>query len=159
MKRKTIELLLFFRKTGTKKAKFLKKKKIFGSFGDGCSWRPNFLPSEPNMVFLGNNVNVATNVRFITHDMSYNFIDRINDLSSNTQKLYCGEIHIGNNVLIGANVIIMYNKKIGNNVVIAAGSVVTKDIPDNEVWGGNPAKKIGDFQSFIEKRINYRNNH
>lgn len=31
---------------------------------------------------------------------------------------------------------------IGENAVVAAGSVVTKDIPDNEVWGGNPAKFI-----------------
>lgn len=47
---------------------------------------------------------------------------------------------IGDDVTIGANVVIIGNIKIGNNVVIGAGSVVTKDIPDNSIVVGNPAK-------------------
>jgi len=46
---------------------------------------------------------------------------------------------IGNNVRIGSNVTIL-PVKIGNNVIIGAGSVVTKDVPDNVVIKGNPAK-------------------
>lgn len=49
---------------------------------------------------------------------------------------------IGNNVTLGANVVIIGDVKIGNNVVIGAGSVVVKDIPDNSVAIGNPAKVI-----------------
>lgn len=40
---------------------------------------------------------------------------------------------------------------IGNNVVVAAGAVVTKDIPDNEIWGGNPAHFICTLDEFYEK--------
>lgn len=49
---------------------------------------------------------------------------------------------IGNNVWIGERSIILKGVRIGNNAVIAAGSVVTKDIPENTVVGGNPAKII-----------------
>ncbi len=47
---------------------------------------------------------------------------------------------IGNNVNIGAGVIILGNITIGNNVIIAAGSIVIKDIPNNVMVAGNPAQ-------------------
>ncbi len=53
-----------------------------------------------------------------------------------------GNITIDNGTFIGANSIIIPGKKIGKNVIIGAGSVVINDIPDNEVWVGNPARKI-----------------
>lgn len=49
---------------------------------------------------------------------------------------------IGDNVDFGANVTIIGNIKIGNNAVIGAGSVVVKDVPDNAMVAGNPAKII-----------------
>ncbi|WP_099353818.1 sugar O-acetyltransferase [Fredinandcohnia onubensis] len=51
-------------------------------------------------------------------------------------------VTIGDNVWIGGRAIINPGVKIGHNVVIASGAVVTKDIPDNVVVGGNPAKII-----------------
>lgn len=55
---------------------------------------------------------------------------------------YAKEIHIGNNVWIACNVVVCGGVNIGNNVVIGAGSVVTKDIPDNYIAYGNPCKPI-----------------
>ena len=55
---------------------------------------------------------------------------------------------IGNNVTLGANVVIIGDVKIGNNVVVGAGSVVVKDIPDNSVVVGNPAKVIKTMSPF-----------
>ncbi|WP_299356965.1 serine acetyltransferase [Mucilaginibacter sp.] len=49
---------------------------------------------------------------------------------------------IGNNVDIGANVVIIGDVEIGDNVVIGAGSVVTKSIPANSVVVGNPARVL-----------------
>lgn len=51
-------------------------------------------------------------------------------------------VTIGDNVWIGGRAIINPGVKIGNNAVIASGAVVTKDVPDNVVVGGNPAKVI-----------------
>lgn len=53
-----------------------------------------------------------------------------------------GNVNVGNETFIGANSVVRQGQKIGNNVVIGAGSVVVCNIPDNEVWFGNPAKKI-----------------
>ncbi|MBR5506787.1 MAG: CatB-related O-acetyltransferase [Clostridia bacterium] len=51
---------------------------------------------------------------------------------------------IGNDVWIGLKVMVKAGVKIGNGAIIGMGSVVTKDIPDYEIWAGNPAKKIRD---------------
>ena len=51
-------------------------------------------------------------------------------------------ISIGEDVFIGAHSIILKGVTIGDRSIVAAGSVVTKDIPADEVWGGNPAKRI-----------------
>ena len=51
-------------------------------------------------------------------------------------------INIGDDVFIGANSIILKGVTIGDKAIVAAGSVVSKDIPENEIWGGNPIKKI-----------------
>ena len=49
-------------------------------------------------------------------------------------------VSIGNDVWIGSRVTILPGVHIGNGAVIGAGAVVTKDVPDYEVWGGNPAR-------------------
>lgn len=57
-----------------------------------------------------------------------------------------GRPTIGNNVTLGVNVCIIGKISIGDNVTVGAGSVVTKDIPDNCVVAGNPAKIIKKFE-------------
>jgi maltose O-acetyltransferase len=56
---------------------------------------------------------------------------------------------IGNDVWIGGNCTILPGVTIGNNVVVAAGAVVTKDVPDNCVVGGVPARKLRDIENDI----------
>ena len=59
---------------------------------------------------------------------------------------------IGNNCFLGNQCIVLMGVELGNNCVVAAGSVVTKDFPDNVVIGGNPAKIICTIESYYEKR-------
>lgn len=62
---------------------------------------------------------------------------------------YSKPVHIGNDVWIGGNVSIMPGVTIGNNVVVAAGAVVTSDVPDNCVVGGVPARKLKDIENDV----------
>ena len=56
------------------------------------------------------------------------------------------------NVFIGAGTRILGGVRIGNNVIVGAASLVNKDIPDNSVVAGVPAKVIGTFSDFVSKR-------
>jgi acetyltransferase-like isoleucine patch superfamily enzyme len=56
-------------------------------------------------------------------------------------------IDIGSNVWIGAACVVLPGATIGDNSVVAAGSVVTKSIPPNEIWGGVPAKKLKSLET------------
>jgi acetyltransferase-like isoleucine patch superfamily enzyme len=67
------------------------------------------------------------------------------DVDKEPHAYYRGEVKIGKNVYIGTNTLIIKPVSIGDGAVIGAGSVVTKDVPANEVWAGVPAK-------FIKKR-------
>ena len=58
----------------------------------------------------------------------------------------CKPVFIGNDVWIGGNVTILPGVHIGSNVVVAAGAVVARDVPDNCVAAGVPAKKIKDLE-------------
>lgn len=92
----------------------------------------------PECITLENNVHITNGCVFLTHFM---------DTSREDLSWKKGYIHIGENVFIGTNTIIAKPISIGGNSIIGAGSVVTKDIPANEIWAGNPAK-------FIKKREN-----
>lgn len=87
-------------------------------------------------VTIGNNVQIAPNVSIYTAGHP------AHPDSRNTGYEYGIPITIGDNVWIGGNVVILPGVNIGNNVVIGAGSVVTKDIPDNMIAVGNPCKVV-----------------
>ena len=78
--------------------------------------------------FIGHNVILAT----LNHDLNPN----------SRADMYPKPIHIGKKVWIGSGAIVLPGVSIGDNSVIAAGSVVTKNVPENVVYGGNPAKFI-----------------
>ena len=122
-----------------KRADWLRKNDVFHFVGKDVSYQPRRLPLYGQLISIGNNVVIASNVSFITHDGFYAVCNRAYPDSPVNEKVGC--IKIGNNCFIGANAILMYDTNIGDDVVVAAGAVVTKDIPSGEVWGGVPAKK------------------
>lgn len=89
-------------------------------------------------IIIGNNVIFGPRVNVFSEN---HIFDRL-DTPIKNQGVKKENTIIGNNVWIGANASIMAGVKVGNGCVIAAGSVVTKDIPDFSVVGGVPAKII-----------------
>lgn len=85
---------------------------------------------------------IGSNVLFGPHVSIYTAGHPIHPDSRNSGYEYGIPVTIGDNVWIGGSCVILPGVKIGNNVVIGAGSVVTKDIPDNVCAAGNPCKVI-----------------
>lgn len=96
----------------------------------------NCIILDVNKVKIGDNVMFAPNVQVYTATHPINAEERI----SGKEMGYA--IEIGDNVWIGGGAIICPGVKIGKNTTIAAGSVVTKDIPENVLVGGNPCRII-----------------
>jgi serine acetyltransferase len=90
-------------------------------------------------VSLGENCRIAAGVRFVDHD---HLLEGTGPLRRGCGR--CEPIEIADNVWIGANAVILRGVSIGQGAVVAAGAVVTKSILPNEIWGGVPAKKIGE---------------
>lgn len=89
-------------------------------------------------VSIGNHVNLAQGITVTA--LNHNFSDTSKRIDA--QGVDTKPIVIGDDVWIGANAVILSGVTIGRHVVVAAGAVVTHDVPDNCVVGGVPAKLI-----------------
>ena len=85
----------------------------------------------PDLIEIGDRCVVTSGAFILSH--FYNTEDR---------KFYAGKTQIGNDVFIGLNSLIVNSVTIGNSATIGAGSVITRDVPPNELWAGNPARMI-----------------
>jgi len=84
---------------------------------------------------IGNHVDIASEVLIYTDE---------HDINSENFGNSFGKVTIKDYVFIGPRAIILPKVTVGRGAIVAAGAVVTKDIPDFEIWGGVPAKKISD---------------
>ena len=108
--------------------------------------------TEPYLISMGNNVRITKGVRFVTHDGSL-WVPRNLGLVDKKADFF-GKIVIGNNVNIGWDAIIMPGVQIGDNCIIAAGAIVTKNVPDNSVAVGIPARVLESVQEYAHKKKN-----
>ena len=92
--------------------------------GDNAVISDNCFISSQKSIKIGDNFLLGNNCTIIDNDHDY---------TSSLKKFKCDDVVIGNNVWCGCNVVILKGVKIGNNCVIAAGTIVNKDIPDNSL--------------------------
>jgi maltose O-acetyltransferase len=96
----------------------------------------------PHLISVGENTTIAGNVIILAHDASMKRLIGYTKL---------GRVSIGNNCFIGERTLILPNVAIGDNSVVGAGSVVVRDIPENSVACGNPARVLKSTSVFVEK--------
>lgn len=134
------------RPNGREWADYLSRHGHLHGIGQDCSIQANVVFTDPAFVRLGNNVHMTGCIVF-GHDGSVAMlkqawgvvVDRV------------GKVEIRDNVFIGHQSIIMPGVTIGPNAIVAAGSVVTRDVPPGMVVGGVPAKPIGTLAAYIER--------
>lgn len=111
--------------------------------------------SEPFLIEIGDDCTISFGCTFLTHDGSRKTCLKYIDSKFHDDLITWKKIKIGNNCFIGCNSTIMSGVKIGDNSVVGACSVVTKNIPEGEVWAGNPARFIKKTSELAEKILQY----
>lgn len=108
--------------------------KPFTSIGENVTWDSAY----PQNIEIGNAVHITNGCVLLTHYFTRDKRGWI--------EWHQGHIKIEEHVFLGTNVIITKPVTIGHHSVVGAGSVVTKDIPPCEIWGGVPARFIKKFE-------------
>lgn len=120
--------------------------------GKGNFIASEFWGSEPYLITIGNNCQITSGVKMFTHGGG-------GAVRKKYPNFDCfGKVIIGDYVYIGNHSLIMPGVTIGDNVLIAAGSVVTKSVPDNVVIGGNPANIICNLEDYIKNNLQFNLN-
>jgi len=122
-----------------KRFSFDNGKNIF--IGNNFMGNFNLTILDVKEVYIGDNVMIGPNTTITTVGHPISPKGRRNHLAQ------ASEIRIGNDVWLGANVTVLPGVSIGNNVVIGAGAVVNKDIPDNSLAVGVPARVIREIEN------------
>ena len=138
-------------------------KELFGWTGDQFYVEPNFRCDYGYNIHLGENfyanfdclildvceVQIGKNCMMAPGVHIYTAGHPIHPVERNAGRELCKPVTIGDNCWIGGRAVINPGVSIGNNVVIASGSIVTKDVPDNVIVGGNPARIIKQIEGTI----------
>lgn len=125
-------------------AELLRRHGGLYAMGEGCSIQQNVAITDPAYVRLGNNVHL-TGCSLFGHDGSVNMLRQAYGV--NLDKV--GKIDIRDNVFVGHQSIIMPGVVIGPNAIVAAGSVVTRDVPAYSIVAGVPARVIGRVEDYV----------
>lgn len=151
-------LILWTKLGSPKRTRYLRENHIFYSIGDNCTIMSRTIPLYARLIKIGNNVHLASGVKLITHDITHAMLNKSSYVKEKAGADYrfrekVGCIEIGDDVFVGSGTTILQNVRIGSRVIIGAGSLVNRDIPDNSVAVGVPAKVIGTLDDYVERRM------
>lgn len=107
--------------------------------GDNSSIGVNFEILGPDILKIGSNVMIGPDVTFITINHRFDRLDTPMKVQGHNEPK---QITIGDDVWIAARAIILSGVRIGKGAIVGAGAVVTKEVPEYAIVGGNPAKVI-----------------
>lgn len=136
------------------RAQWAKKHNVYAGVGENVKIMDRKIPLYSNLILFHNNIQVASNVSFITHDAIksvFNEDAKLTQMGGAVSE-YIGCIEIMDNVFIGSGAIILGDVRIGPNAIVAAGAMVNKDVPEGAIVGGCPAKVIGSYYDLYKKR-------
>lgn len=143
----TLRLYLTF--SSVKRAEYIKKHELFYHVGKNCSVMFRKMPLYPKLISLGDNVRIASQVSFVTHDGIHRMINNCVQGEKLIENIGC--IDIRDNVFVGSNTTILPGVSIGPNTIIGAGSLVNRCVGTG-VYGGVPVKYLCSWEEFLEKR-------
>jgi acetyltransferase-like isoleucine patch superfamily enzyme len=138
--------LLLCKPGGLEWARYLKLHGGFYRMGELCSIQTNVTITDPRHLSLGSNVRLSGCTLF-GHDGSINMVKQMTGKRLDR----VGKLDIRDNVFIGHQAIVMAGVTIGPNAIVGAGTVVTRDVPQNAIVAGNPARVIGCVDEFIAR--------
>lgn len=139
-----------------------------GHFGAGSSVLRHVELWDPKNIFIGNHVIINQRVFLDGRGARLTIGDNVDiaqeakvwtlehDVSSPSHETKTAPVVIEDHVWVGSCVQILPGVTIGRGAVIAAGAVVTKDVPAGEIWGGVPAKRIGIRNNSLTYELHYR---
>ncbi len=120
------------------------KRQFFNNYKKGVRVRSNTNIDTlfPELVEIGDDFISAPGSVILAHDAS---------LLLFTDKIRAEKTIIGNKVFLGSNSVVLPGVKIGNRVIVGSGAIVTRDVPDNSIVVGNPARVISTVDDYIDK--------
>lgn len=124
--------------------KILEAKNIF--LGDRVVINENVLLDGRGVLEIENDTDIATNVSIWTME---------HDPNSETHESRTGKVHIGHHVWIASGATILPGVSIGDGAVVAAGAVVTKDVPSKAIVAGIPARVIGERNNSLQYKLDH----
>ena len=137
--------------SSVKRVNYLRKHHIFGQIGENVTIMDRKIPLYAKLIRIHNNVRIASNVTFATHDITHFVLNKLPGSAGDYPETV-GCIELMDNVFIGTNCTIIGGVRIGPNAIVAAGAVVSRDVPPNSVVGGVPARYICSFDEYLAKR-------
>ena len=107
-----------------------------------------------NMISIGDNCVISVNTIILAHDFALECgMASIGMENLENEKKTVNNVHLGENVFVGAGCIILPGTHIGDNCIIGAGTVCTGEIPDNSIVVGEKWKVIGKTTEWIQKKL------